>query len=296
MRIFKYKSQFLVLFLLTLLTACVYEPIDGTVEPDPDSGGTASSGVFKADFGGKTWTAKETQVVISGNFIEISAIKSNGEGFGFIIEASAEGTYAANINTLTFVPAGSEYGYWGLNDNNVDEDTGSITITSINKEKKTISGTFKFKGYWTDPDNPKAPIQFTKGVFTDLPYVTEDETDDVFLAKVEGTPFVKTDIFGMMVGLGTDEWIAIGAEDANMNKISISVKSNLVAGTYAITTNTLTDKVQASYEDVNDEYKAVSGSVIITSISDDRIKGTFSFTTNGTSTFHITEGSFDVAY
>ncbi|RVT75420.1 hypothetical protein EOD40_11720 [Flavobacterium sufflavum] len=291
MRIFKYKSQFLVLFLLTLLTACVYEPIDGTVEPDPGS----NSGVFKADFGGKTWTASKTQAIVSGHLIEISATNSKGEGFAIMIEGAAVGTYAANENFVIYSPAGTEYGFWSVNEDNPTEDTGSVTITSINTETKTISGTFHFKGYWSNTNDPKVAIQFTNGTFT-IPYITQEETGDVFTAKVGGTNFVSTDIFTATIGSGTDEFITIGAEDVNMNSISIGVRSSLTTGTYSITANTLSDKVQGSYEDVNGEYKAVSGSVTITSITADRIKGTFKFTTNGTTPFNITEGTFDVEY
>lgn len=292
MKIAQFKPQFFVLFLATLFVSCVYEPVDGTVEPDPGSGGN-TSGIFKADFNNNTWTAAETQVVISGNFIEISAIKSNGEGFAFQIEANETGTYAANVNIVAYSPAGSEYGYWSLNDDNPDENTGSITITKIDTEKKTISGTFQFKGYWSDPDTPRAAIEFKNGVFTDLPYITEEETNDVFTAKVGGTNFVSTDIMADEI----NDWIAIGAEDANMNVISVSLKSDLVAGTtYPITINRLTDDVQASYEDENGEHVAVSGNVKIISITDDRVKGTFSFITDGAIPFNITEGSFDVAY
>lgn len=292
MKIAQFKPQFFVLFLATLFVSCVYEPVDGTVEPDPGSGGN-TSGIFKADFNNNTWTAAETQVVISGNFIEISAIKSNGEGFAFQIEANETGTYAANVNIVAYSPAGSEYGYWSLNDDNPDENTGSITITKIDTEKKTISGTFQFKGYWSDPDTPRAAIEFKNGVFTDLPYITEEETNDVFTAKVGGTNFVSTDIMADEI----NDRIAIGAEDANMNVISVSLKSDLVAGTtYPITINRLTDDVQASYEDENGEHVAVSGNVKIISITDDRVEGTFSFTTNDAIPFNITEGSFDVAY
>lgn len=290
MRILKSKLQFIILFLVALLASCTYEPVDGTVESNP------GAGIFKADFSGKTWTASETQATISGSFIEISAIKSNGEGFAFMIEGADVGTYAANVNIFSFTPAGMEYGYWGINDDDVDEDTGSVTITAINTEKKTISGTFHFKGYWSDSDNPKTPITFSNGVFKDVPYSTQEETDDSFNAKVANVNFTATDIFTSVVSSGSSEWIGIGAKDASGNKISVSVKSSLTAGSYSITGNILTDKVQASYEYATDEYKAVSGTVIITSISADRIKGTFQFTTNGTTPFAITQGAFDVEY
>lgn len=290
MRILKSKLQFIILCLVALLTSCTYEPVDGTVEPDP------GSGIFKADFGGKTWTANKTQAIVSGHFIEISAINSKGESFGIMIEGAAAGTYAANVNIVAYNPAGTEFGFWSVNENDPTEDTGSVIITSINTETKTISGTFHFKGYWSNTDDPKAAIQFTNGVFTDLPYITQEETGDVFTAKVAGTNFVSTDIFTATFGSGTEEWISIGAEDANSNSISVSVKSNLAAGIYPITGNLATDVVQASYTLIDITDKAVSGSVTITSITADRVKGTFQFTTNGTIPFAITAGTFDAEY
>ena len=288
MKILKSTHQLIILFSVMFFASCTYEPVDGTVESDP------ASGIFKADFSGKTWTANETQAIVSGHFIEISAINSKGESFGIMIEGAAVGTYAANVNILAYTPVGTEYGFWSYNDDNPTEDTGSVTITSINTQTKTISGTFHFKGYWSDPDHPLPAINFTNGVFT-IPYITQEETTDVFTAKVAGTNFVSTDIFTAAIGSGTEEWISIGAEDANANSISVSVRSNLIAGTYSITGNILSDKVQGNYEDANGEYKAVSGSVTITSITADRVKGTFKFTTNGAS-FNITEGAFDVEY
>jgi len=285
------KRIFTLLLCVTLLVSCTYEPIDGTVEPDP------GSGIFQADFSGKTWSANETQTIISGHFIEISATNSKGESFGIMIEGAAVGTYAANINIITYNPAGSEYGYWAVNDENPTEDTGSVTITSINTETKTISGTFHFKGYWSDTDNPKTPVTFTNGIFKDIPYITEEETADVFTAKVGGVNFNTTDIMTSLIDFNSSEYIAIGAEDASSNSISVNVKSNLIPGTYQITGNTATDVVQASYTTLSDiNFKAVSGSVTITSITADRVKGTFSFTTNGTTPFNITQGTFDVEY
>lgn len=289
MKVFKSKLQLVVLFFAVLFTSCTYEPVDGTVETVP--GGNTASGVFKADFSGNTWTAKETQAIISGNFIEIAAVNSKGESFGIVIEGSIAGTYAANVNIVAYTPAGTEYGYWAYNDNNPTENTGSVIITKIDTEKKTISGTFQFKGYWSDTDNPKPAIQFTNGVFKDIPYITQEETTDVFTAKVGSTNFVATDISTAEI----DNFITIGALDANFNNLSIVIKNTLGTGSHTIT-NTPSGNVQGYYEDANAEYKAISGNIEITSKTADRIKGTFNFTTNGTPPFVITEGTFDVEY
>lgn len=296
MRILKSTPQLILLFLVTLFASCTYEPVDGTVDSTPDTG-SVSSGVFKADFNGNTWTAKETQATISGNFIEISAIKANGEGFGIMLDGSTVGTYAANVNLVAYTPAGTEFGYWAINDDNPTENTGSVIITSINTKNKTISGTFKFKGYWTDPDNPKAAINFTNGVFKDIPYITQEETADVFTAKVGGANFVAIDILTAEIGVGSDNYITIGAQDVNSNTISISIKTTLGIGSHTIIDAVAAD-VQGYYEDENEEYKAVSGTITIISKTNDRIKGTFQFTTNdnGATPFIITEGNFDVEY
>lgn len=296
MRILKNTPQLILLVLVALFASCTYEPVDGTVESTPDTGSGVGSGTFKADFSGKTWAAKEVQAVISGNFIEITAINSKGENFGILIEGSTAGTYAANVNIVAYSPAGTEYGYLGINDNNPTENTGSVIITSINKEAKTISGTFHFKGYWSDSDSPRTAIQFTNGVFKDIPYITQEETADVFTAKVGSANFVPTDILAAEIGIGTNDFIAIGAKDANSNVISVSIRTTLGAGSYTITGNLATDVVQAYYEDINNEYQAVSGNITITSKTNDRIKGTFQFTTNGVIPFIITEGNFDVEY
>lgn len=295
MRILKTAPQLILLFLATFIASCTYEPVDGNVEPDPDSGGNAESGVFKADFNGSTWTAKETQAIISGNFIQIAAINSKGENFGIMIEGSTVGAYAANVNLVYYSPAGTEYGYLGINDNNPTENTGSVIITSINKEAKTISGTFHFKGYWSDVPNTKAPITFTNGVFKDIPYITQEETADVFTAKVGGANFVAIDILTAEIGIGSDNFITIGAQDVNSNTISISIKTTLGIGSHTIT-NTVGAAVQGYYEDANDEYKAVSGNITISSKTSDRIKGTFEFRTNGATPFVISQGNFDVEY
>lgn len=295
MRILKTAPQLILLFLATFIASCTYEPVDGNVEPDPDSGGNGESGVFKADFNGSTWTAKETQAIISGNFIEIAAINAKGESFGIMLDGSTVGTYAANVNFVTYTPAGTEYGYWSINDDNPIENTGSVIITSINTTTKTISGTFQFKGYWSDPDTPRPAIQFTKGVFTNIPYITQEEIADVFTAKVGGVNFVPTDIQAMEVGVGSDSFITIGAQDVNSNTISISIKTTLGIGSHTIT-NTVGANVQGYYEDINDEYTAVSGNITITSKTSDRIKGTFEFRTNGATPFVISQGNFDVEY
>jgi hypothetical protein len=281
-------------------TSCDNEPIDPAIDLDNFGGGGNNGGpiVFKADFSGSTWNATTAQALIGGNYITISGVKPNGEGFGLLVEASAVGTYPANTNILAFTPAGSEFGYWSTNFDNPEEDTGSITITNINTTNNTISGTFSFKGYWSDTTTTSIlPVQFSSGVFENIPFVTQGQTGDTFFAKVGGVEFVETDIFTAEFFVGSQEWLTIAAEDAALNTINVSVRRNVVPGTYAITGNVAVDSAQGVYTLDDTDYDAVSGSVTIISKTATRIKGTFNFQgSDGTTTKSITEGAFDVEY
>lgn len=296
MKNIKIIGSLLLLFTALTFTSCENEPLDPELNLD-DFGNNNPTAVFKADFSGSTWTATQSTAVVSGNLIQIVGAKSNGDSFGFLINASTVGTYPANQNLLVFTPAGSEFGYWSVNTDNETENTGSITITEINTSNKTISGTFSFKGYWSDIDQTSIlPVQFTNGVFNNIPYVDQSETGDSFYAKVDGTEFVDVDILTAEIQIESQDFISIAAQDANLNAITVSVRSNLSTGTYNITGNVGADLVQAIYDFDDEDNLATSGSVTILSKTADRIKGNFSFTTGGSTPYNLTQGTFDVAY
>lgn len=272
---------------------------DDLTEGGNNGGGNPNpTAVFKADFNNSTWTATQAVAEVSPNFIQIAGLKSNGENFLFLIDAPGGlGTFPANENVLAYTPPNSEYGYWSINPGSPNENTGSITITNINTVNKTISGTFNFKGYWSDSDvTDIPPIQFTNGVFTNIPYVDQIDNGDTFFAKVDGTEFEEVDLEVLELGIGTFDYYSIGAQNADLNSMTVSVRTNIDAGTYPITGDDAVDVVQIIYS-VNDiDHKAMSGNVIITEKTATRLKGTFSCVTDGTPSYTITEGSFDVAY
>ncbi len=285
--------------LITTFVSCDVEPIDNAIDLGDFGNPASGPAVFKADFSGATWTATTSQAIISGNNIQLVGAKANGENFAFLLEGSAIGTYPANANFVTFNPANSTYGYWSVNTANATENTGSVIITNINTVAKTISGTFSFKGYWSDTDNTSIiPVQFTNGVFTNIPYINQVETGDTFFAKVGGVEFVDTDILTAETSVGLQNWLSIAAQDASMNAINVAVHSDVIQGnTYPITGNVGVDKAQGTYTLSDVDYPSVSGSVTIVSKTATHIKGTFSFVgANGTTTKSITDGAFDVEY
>ena len=281
---------FLILTAFTF-TSCTTEPIDSAINLDDFE--TPSNGpiVFKADFSGETWNGTTAQALVSGNFISIGATRADGSTFSFLIDGNAVGTYPANNNIIAYTPPGSEYGYWSINPANDAENTGSITITNIDTVNHKISGTFAYKGYWSDADNTSIiPVQFTNGVFTNIPYITQAQTGNSFFAKVGGVEFADVDILAVTTTIGSQEFISVGAQTASLDAMTVSVKSNLGTGTYAITGNTATDVVQAIYTVNDTDYHAVSGSVTITSKTVDHIIGTFQYVTDGATPLLLQKG------
>lgn len=267
----------------------------GGTDPNPNPTLTP---VFKADFNGATWNATTYAAQVSPNFIQVAGLKSNGESFLFLVNSTGGvGTYPANDNIITYTPAGSEYGYWSSNIDDPEENTGSITITNINTVNKTISGTFNFKGYWSDSDvTTIPPVQFTNGVFTNIPYTDQVDSGDTFFAKVNGIEFVDVDLLVLELGIDGQDYYSIGVQNAALNSMTVSVRTNIGVGTYPMTGNSAVDVVQVIYNLNDVDYRAVSGTVKITEKTATRLKGTFSGVTNGATPFTITEGAFDVEY
>ena len=306
----KMKMKKFITFFAVVLTAfnfvsCDNEPIDpaiviGGENPGENPGNPTAPAVFKADFDGQTFTTSTAQAYISGGSITLSAIKPNGESFAMILDGTATGTYPANANLIGYSPSFDDYSYAGNHPTDENANTGSIIVTSINTENQTISGTFSFTGYWTDyTDDTIAPKEFSNGVFTNIPYTSVSPTGDTFDATLNGNVFNDVDILTVESSIAGQDFISIGARNLNDDSITVSVRSTITAGTYAITGDVGTDQVQINFAPETEEFgtTALSGSVTITEKTATRIKGTFNGTVViGEDTFTITGGSFDVEY
>src|SRR5690606_29905967 len=120
--------------------------------------------------------------------ITINAMRPQGDNFGFMLNGITTGTYAGNDddNLIGYNAVGIENTFVSFNFDNPSEDTGAVVVTEINTVNQTISGTFQFKGYSEDDTGNTISKQFTNGVFTNLPYMTNNPTGDTFFAKING--------------------------------------------------------------------------------------------------------------
>ena len=300
------------IFLIVTFFSCTNEPIDSAINLDDFGGNNNQPAVFKADFSGTTWTATTYQAVISSNSIQIVGTKPNGDTFAFMIEGNAVGNYAANSNLLTFTPSGSEFGYWSVNNSNPAENTGSISITNIDTVNKKISGTFVYKGYWSDTTTTSIlPVQFTNGVFTNIPYtsstpppsnyyvratqdgVAKDWSTAITASYVLPAPNARSlDIIGLngasSIGLHISNDTGAAITTGVYPFVFVSVGCNYSEGTTMFSTDYSNSTIS-------------SGNITITEFdtTSKTIKGTFNFTGKDnamTSSKVFTNGEFYVHY
>ena len=305
MKKIKFITYFVLLFSVFTFTSCDNEPLDppivvGGEDPGENPGeNPGAAALFKADFDGQTFSTSTAMAYISGGSIIMNAIKTNGESFSMILDGTTVGTYPANPNLIGYSPAGSEYAYIGTHPTDENANTGSIIVTAINTTNHTISGTFTFTGFWSDYDANLPSKQFTNGVFTNIPYTSTNPTGDTFDATLNGNVFNDIDILVAEIAINEQDFISVAARNSNDDSITVSVRSNLTAGSYTITGNVGTDLVQVNFSPSGQEFgtPATSENVTIPEKTATRIKGTFNGTVLiGTTTHTITGGSFDVEY
>ncbi|WP_293871316.1 DUF6252 family protein [Flavobacterium sp.] len=293
-----------IFLILNAFISCTTEPIDSAINLADFNSTSNGPAVFKADFSGNTWIATEATATVASNLISIQAAKADGSTFAILIQGNAAATYPSNTNIIAYTGAGSTFAYWSVNSANASENTGSITITNINSVNKTISGTFSYKGYWSDTTSTSIiPVQFTNGVFTNIPYTgttPPPTSSDNFYAKVDGTEFVEDQINGALLTnvSGMPDQISVVGSKTNGDSVGLNIVRSLAVGTYQFT-GPLGVEVNGSCVLNSVFYNAESGSITITSKTPTRIAGTFNmvvknFTTSATKT--VTEGSFDVQY
>ncbi|PHR10351.1 MAG: hypothetical protein COA40_14660 [Aequorivita sp.] len=163
---------------------------------------------------------------------------------------------------------------------------GVVTISELNETNKTLSGTFNFNAFLPGIDT----IYVSKGILYNVSYTGGDIVDPtnagLFSAKVDGNPYIPV----IISSRNTGNTIIISGSTANATMV-ISVTAGVEPGEYILPRGGFS----AKYQGVSGPEDTVEGLITILehNVSEQTIKGTFSFITNRT---EITEGEFDVTY
>src|SRR5690606_41062736 len=117
--------------------------------------------------------------------------------------------------------------------------SGSVNITSINTQNQTISGTFTFTGWWSNDVDEIDPIEFTNGVFENIPYTGDPGTnpigEDEFVATVDDL-FINyaNDLVVVVAGVGGDETLSLNANQ-RPHEIKLFLNTHTAASSYELT-------------------------------------------------------------
>jgi len=299
-------AVFAVIFAAVNFTSCDTEPVDPVLlENIGQEPGTAGPAVFKVDFSGETFVATSSAATVNNANIAITGIKgTNGQAVSILIDGNTVGNYPSAKVLLDYTPsADSEYSYTNV-DFTTGQESGTVSITSIDTVNKTISGTFSFVGWWGDADLNLPSIAFTNGSFQNVPYTGTTgggpvTSDEYFKARVDGqdNTYEGADLLVALADAGSGETISINAF-APDHKLVLSASSDITPGTYQFS-NGAGSVASARFISATDESFPVNGgSLTITSNTNGFLKGTFSFTvTNDAGESHVvTSGDFNVEY
>jgi hypothetical protein len=314
----KLKHFFTFLFALVIVASCTVEPYETPVSDSntnpTNSNPNGTSGVFKVDFDGQTFTANTTQAIVNSSYVAITGVKSTGEFFQITIPSANVGTYNLTSNPsnfgLIYTMGSGQIPYLAASDSQGEfanfanyTDTAEVKISSIDVTNKKISGTFKFTGvkFANNTGTTIVTKTFTNGSFTNLPYtadVVQQPSNNTFTAKFDGVNFVPTSI----TGLKSSGFISIIGRRGSIENIGLSFPDNTTAG--AVYNVTPFGSQRCQYIQDNTTAGIFGGTGTITIISHDvtakRVKGTFSFTAATILppivSHNITEGTFDVTY
>lgn len=230
--------------------------------------------------------------------IAISGQSAAGEQIMLRVADSAVHNYTLFINNKNNAGVyfkDLENPYTTNQGNDATQSGGVLSITSINTEMKTISGTFSMKVYRQDDSKQK---NIAKGVFANIPYeITLPPADkvDTFMVKINGISFPAETISGNSL-YGK---INISAsEQSYVRTVGISMPDNIAVGTYSFGTNYIG---QYNVGTNNTLMMASSGMLFISEHNTvtKRIRGNFNFTAKeitGTASANFTEGFFSMEY
>jgi hypothetical protein len=299
-------------FSAPLFTSCTtdIEPIDPAVLiPNP-----IENGQFKVDIDEQTFVATNVQAVVNASAIAITGLRSGNNDFIQITlptPLNQVGTYTWTEATTNNVVLGLIYsnsaseGFISAPSNGdfalfpAYTDTAKVTVTSINVQNKTISGTFEFTGGRFNAAGALVMKKFTNGSFTNISFVgaAVNPSANNFFAKIDGTAFNPANISGTVL----NNALTITGVKQNLETISLQLPSTITVGTYNFTTPEEYFFNYIKNTSVTGIFNAQSGSFTIIShdTSTKKIKGTFSFVAkliSGETTHSITDGTFDVIY
>jgi len=275
---------------------------EGTYTNISYAGGTTppptGSGILKADVDGVAFSATNPTAILGRGMLTINGFTTEGRTITITVEEITAGTYT-DVRFFYQDSITSEYAY-----SNIANDTGTLTISSIDAVNRTVSGTFSFTGDYTEVSAGLPSKAITNGIFTNVPFTDMVEDTDIFNATVDTTAITYggSDLVSLYTDSGDTSFIQLRATNVN-HVIELIIDTETPVGSYAFN-DAINSTPRAIFtdrtgpEDVS--YNITRGSFIVNYNDGNRMKGTFSFEVrnpanpDGEPLHVVEEGVFDV--
>lgn len=181
------KFSFLFLALIAGITSCDTEPLDNGVTNNNGNGGNNDQASFSVNFPGAQYVTNNVTASVEGGTLTITAIAPQGM-FILYSTSAVVGTYQGSQVNFTYMDMESGGMYNSLNPIS-GSSSARLTISSINFQNQTISGTFQFIGYKFDEELNIEERVFSNGAFVNVSYAgaqpEEPETCEEATQQVE---------------------------------------------------------------------------------------------------------------
>ncbi|KAF2507597.1 hypothetical protein E0W72_12025 [Flavobacterium arcticum] len=228
MKRIKSLSTLLVLIVTLGFISCDTEPVDPVfLDYEPEVEEPAS---FQVDFSEQTYQATTTTVVMENGITTIAAVRaSDGAVFTLVVPGTTAGTYSASV--IAYAPGISGNQYTNMDGTNI---SGAVTFTAVNTTNNTISGTFSFTGYWSDASENLPSVEFTNGIFINLPFTSDTDPNpnpgnSSFSVDIDDETYI-ADNYAGTIGNGL---ISIGGTRGTSGEYVALVINATTVGTYS---------------------------------------------------------------
>lgn len=279
-------------------------------DSDSQKSNAAAEGELVATVDGSEFETSTQAATLFNGIFNLTAIDaSTGDVITITVSDAAEGTFDLGIDSFE---NGAVYAINGENSYvSLDADGGGkITISEIDLDNGTVTGTFNFTGVRESFDDNNEiiaeTIEVTNGAFNKIPLMVDipGQANSSLTAKIDGdaVTFDSVNIFG---ATGTSSLMVSAINNSTHENISLKFPQDVTPGTYD-----LTDDIFANYQGFYNpnlgggttNYLSASGSITISGYNTATgvIQGTFEFVGESfipedpVVTYVITEGEFSV--
>jgi Family of unknown function (DUF6252) len=261
---------------------------------------------FVAQIDGTAWAASDSAQSASmlQGMINLTGISSDDQQLSITLDDTVIGVYildqqSSSVAVYADLASSAPYAYSTNQGSDTSQAGGTVTVTSIDRVNKTISGVFSFKVY-RDIDQKQKTL--TSGVFYNLPFAVSlppSSQKDTLTANIDNASWTGQSISSTVI---SGQLAISGSALDGSEAITLLMPSNSTAGSYPLIFSGSAYYMGIYNPTPSQSLVSTSGNLTILEINTatSRIRGNFQFlgtdVLGSGATSQISNGYFSVYY